>query len=177
MLFGEKTMRAAVLVVAGFAFGLGACSKGGKEAPVAGPAVDTTLAPLSQTDCSHAACGEGFFVDAAASGCVAGAACNVTLKLVATGNFHINEAYPYRFKADDAPGVDFLGTGDAKTNVFSKDAGDWRQTEAKSGTMTVKFRPHRKGNQTIAGTFKLSVCSQESCLLEQRQVSASVVAE
>ena len=45
----------------------------------------------------------------------------MAVKLVATGEFHINDEYPYRFKADDASGIEFLGTDGGK-NAFSKAA-------------------------------------------------------
>ena len=41
--------------------------------------------------------------------------------------------------------------------------------------MTVKFSPAERGTKTIGGTFKLSVCSAQSCLLEQRQLTARVL--
>ncbi len=127
--------------------------------------------------CKHAACADNFFVDtAAANDCAVGAPCSVTVKLVALGDFHVNDEYPYRFKADDAPGVDFGGTDALGKGVFSKTAGDWHKEDAKSGAMTVKFTPREKGSKTISGTFKLSVCSVQNCLLEQRQLAVPVVA-
>ena len=99
----------------------------------------------------------------------------MAVKLVATGEFHINDEYPYRFKADDASGIEFLGTDTGGKNAFSKAAGDWQKSEERSGAMTVKFSPAERGTKTIGGTFKLSVCSAQNCLLEQRQLTASVL--
>jgi hypothetical protein len=127
--------------------------------------------------CGHAACSEHFFVEASPSACAAGAACSLELKVVATGDYHINDDYPYRFKADDAAGVAFLGSNPADKAVFSKPTGDWQKTEAKAGAMTVKFTPAAAGDKTISGTFKVSVCSAENCLLEQPKVSAIVAAK
>lgn len=101
----------------------------------------------------------------------------MTLKLFATGQFHINDEYPYRFRADDAPGVAFLGTDAAGKNVFSKPAGDWQKVEAKAGAMKVSFSPAAPGDKTIAGTFKLSVCSPQSCLIEEPRISAAIAAK
>ncbi|MGH7437725.1 MAG: hypothetical protein ACRENE_18765, partial [Polyangiaceae bacterium] len=126
-------------------------------------------------DCGHAVCADNLFVDAAPGGaCAAGAICTLRLTLVATGAFHVNEQYPYRFKADDAAGLTFLGTDEAGQNVFSKKAGDWKDFDAKSGTMTVKFSPHARGPATVGGVMKLSVCSGATCQLEQSRLSASV---
>jgi hypothetical protein len=146
----------------------------------AGP-VHTRPASLTSPtgDCAgHAVCTANFFIDAVVpGGCAAQATCSVALKLVATGDYHVNDEYPYRFKAEEVSGVRFAAADGAGKNVFSKLAGDWQKSDAKSGVMSVKFVPLEKGTVTIAGTFKLSVCSPENCLLEQRQISATVVAK
>jgi hypothetical protein len=129
-------------------------------------------------NCGHSLCGDNFFIDIEpGAGCAPGATCAVNLTLVAIGAFHINDEYPYKFKADDAPSaqaIEFLGTDGAGKNVFSKLANDWRKKDEKTGTMTVKWRSSVKGDKTIAGVFKLSVCSAQSCQLEQQPVSTTV---
>jgi hypothetical protein len=128
--------------------------------------------------CGHSLCGDNFFIDVdPGPPCAAGATCALNLTLVAIGAFHINDEYPYKFKADDAPaaqGVEFLGTDGAGKNVFSKLANDWRKKDEKTGTMAVKWRSGVKGDKTIGGVFKLSVCSAQNCQLEQQTVSANV---
>lgn len=153
------------------------CSRGAdaaaNPAPKSSPDTMTIAAPAAS--CGHAVCADNFFVDATPVECAAGAPCSVTLKVVATGDFHINDEYPYKFKADDAAGVDFLGTDAAGKNTFSKTAGDWQKSEEKVGAMKVKFKIADPGTKTVGGTLKLSVCSGASCLLEQRPVTASVL--
>jgi hypothetical protein len=149
----------------------------GKDGHAASQGRDDLAAatPSQRADCSHSACGSNFFVDAAPAGdCVAGATCSLTLKLVATGEYHINEDYPYKFKADDTAGVEFLGSDAAGKSVFSKQASNWQKTDERSGAMTVAFRAAVKGPKTLGGTFKLSVCSAQNCQLEQQQVQATV---
>jgi hypothetical protein len=126
-------------------------------------------------ECGHTACGSNFFVDGAQAGdCPTGANCAVKLTLVATGDFHINDQYPYKFKADDTPGLTFHGTDSGGPNVFSKTADDWHKTGAQSGVMTVAFQAADKGARSVSGTFKLSVCSAQSCQLEQQTVTVPV---
>jgi hypothetical protein len=156
------------------ALGLLACSKAREVASRGSSDTQSISAPLPE-DCGHAVCADNFFVDAAPATCSAGAPCTVALKLVATGDFHVNDEYPYRFKADDGAGVTFLGTDPAGKSTFSKSAGDWQKADAKSGAMTVKFVAADPGERAIAGTLKLSVCSAQACLLEQRRVTANVV--
>jgi len=147
----------------------------GKDSRAASQGHDGLVAPAQHADCGHSACGSNFFLDATPTGdCAAGATCSLTIKLVATGEFHINEDYPYKFKADDAPGVEFLGADAAGKNVFSKAASDWKKKDEKSGAMTVAFRAADKGPKSVGGTFKLSVCSAQTCQLEQQQVEATV---
>jgi hypothetical protein len=135
----------------------------------------TPVAPAAAADCRHAVCGESFFVDAVAKdGCSSGGQCEVSLKLVATGAFHVNDQYPYRYKAEPTSAVEFLGTDPTGKNVFSKPAGDWAQTGAKSGILTVHLAPSAKGTSTISGVFKLSVCSEQNCLIEQPRVSVAI---
>jgi hypothetical protein len=151
-----------------------ACSKDGRASAQAGDEVAALQAP-ARVDCGHTACGSNFFLDAAPGGeCVVGATCTVAVKLVATGEFHINDEYPYKLKADDAPGVEFLGADAAGKNVFTKASNDWQKKDEKSGVMTIAFRASDKGSKVVGGTFKLSVCSAQNCQLEQQHVQAAV---
>jgi hypothetical protein len=153
---------------------LGGCSKASAAPSRAtadmSPAADPPPAPRD----GHAASDDNFFIDAAADACSAASVCVVRLKLTATGDYHINDEYPYKFKADDSAGVEFQGTDAAGKNVFSKAAGDWSKNAEKYGTMVVKFKPDGKGARTVAGTFKLSVCSAQNCLLKSAQLSVSI---
>ncbi len=108
--------------------------------------------------------------------CAVGAPCTVRVTVSATGAFHVNDEYPYKFKADDAPGVEFLGTAGEGKNVFSKVAGDWRKRDEKSGTMNVNLRAAGPGDKSVGGLFKLSVCSPQACQLDTASVQATVAA-
>jgi hypothetical protein len=147
---------------------LAACSKdssSGHEGAVTAP----------QGNCGHTACGSNFFIDAVPPAtCAPGANCQVQLSLVATGEYHINDDYPYKFKADEVPQVVFQGTDPAGPNVFSKTANNWQKTGAQKGAMNVVFQATDKGAKNISGTFKLSVCSEHNCQLEQTAVAAAV---
>ena len=118
--------------------------------------------------------GKNFTLDATPGACSVGGECTVTLKLEATGEYHINKSYPYKFKAADAAGVEYLGKDASGKNVFSKTAGDFAEVGEKVATMTVKFKPAAKGTVTIAGTYKMSVCSAQNCQLEAQDVSVPV---
>lgn len=116
--------------------------------------------------------GKNFGLDVASPGCRAGEDCAMTIKLVVAGDYHVNKEYPYKFVASAAPGVTFLGKGDAST--FSKASGDFVEEGEKSATMTVRFKPASPGQATIAGTYKMSVCSAEQCQIEQQPIALAI---
>lgn len=134
----------------------------GKEVPPATP-----LKPAS-TRLS----GKNFTLDAASPGCRVETPCAMTLRLAASGEYHVNKEYPYKFVAAAAPGVQFLGNGDA--NTFSRAAGDFREEGEKAATMTVRFKPSSAGEARVSGTFKMSVCSAENCQIETQSVTLAV---
>jgi hypothetical protein len=144
-------------------------------AGAAAPATATAVAPAGGCD-QHAVCADHFYIDAPVANCVAGMECTAVITLGATGAFHVNDEYPYKFTAALQPGVQFVGTDPAGQNVFSKGAGYWRKLDEKSGALSVKFFIGTPGEMTITGKFKLSVCSAANCLLEQRDIQTHVLA-
>ncbi len=106
--------------------------------------------------------------------CVAGSPCSLTLRLAATSGYHINDQYPYKYTATNVAAIDFKGTDPQGKNVFTKDAGDFAKQGPTVGVMTVKFTPKEKGNVTIDGTFKLSVCSDANCEIDSASPSVTV---
>lgn len=116
--------------------------------------------------------GKNFNLDVTSPGCKVDTDCAMTIKLVAAGDYHVNKEYPYKFVATAAPGVTYLGKGDATT--FSKAAGDFAEQGEKVATMTVRFKPTSAGEAKVAGTFKMSVCSAEQCQIESQAVDLAV---
>lgn len=101
-------------------------------------------------------------VDAGApAACAQGTICEARVVLTALGDYHVNKDYPFKFVADPAsPPVD----GDG---AFALD-------DAKHGTMTVKFRPASAGTAKLVGTFKLSVCSDDTCEIETPKLELAI---
>jgi hypothetical protein len=96
----------------------------------------------------------------------------MTIKLSASGDWHLNKEYPYKFLATAAPNITFLGKSDATT--FSRQTGDFVEEGEKAATMTVRFKPQKAGEATVTGTYKLSVCSADQCQIEQQKVSLAI---
>jgi hypothetical protein len=116
--------------------------------------------------------GKNFTLDVASPGCRVELPCVVTLRLAASGAYHVNKEYPYKFVAAATPGVQYLGKGDAST--FSRASGDFHEDGEKVATMTVRFKPAAAGQARVSGTFKMSVCSAENCQIETQAVSLAV---
>lgn len=169
-------MRAILLVLSAAAAFVGGCSRDGSTAGRGGGGGgEGAVASLQGSDCGHTSCGSNFFIDAAqSSDCAPGANCAIAISLVATGEFHINDDYPYKFRADDAPHLTFQGTDPAGPNVFSKLGSNWHKMGPQKGTMSVVFQSAEKGTRNVSGTFKLSVCSAHNCQLEQTSLTTPV---
>lgn len=126
----------------------GGCRKAGGSDPVAGQ-------PLA---------GKAFYrIDAGPPGaCAQGKICEARLVLTALGGYHVNQDYPFKFLGEPAPAVPVDGEG-----AFAID-------DARHGTMTVKFRPAAAGTVKLVGTFKLSVCSDDTCEIEKPRIELAV---
>ena len=158
------------LVLAGIALFSGAgvfawsCSRGAKDGPDspnanpnaanAGPSGDPSALP--------------FHVQVTPKGaCVAGADCAVSLHIQSSPEFHVNAEYPYRFIiAKSANTADDLS--------YSQPAPKFQLESEREGTLIVPFRKATPGHASIEGTFKVSVCSKETCLIEDAPIVEAV---
>lgn len=123
-------------------------------APEAAPAVAPNLPP-------PLARGPAWRLDAGPqTPCTANAPCEARVVLTALGSFKVNREYPFKFVTDAAaaPGVTVEGTGS-----FAFD-------DAKTGTLTIRYRTARPGPGKLAGTMKLSVCNDDQCEIEQPKI-------
>ena len=141
---------------------LSACSKD------PAPTQSTATAPAAKPS-AHVT-GDNFKVDTQST-CASGE-CTATIRLEATNAFHINDAYPYKFKGDPAEGITYEGKDSSGPDVFTKGAGDFAKQSEKVAVMTVKMKAAKA--QTVTGVFKMSVCSEANCQLEQPQVAIDV---
>jgi hypothetical protein len=132
------------------AVALAACGRGD-----AGKPAGTERAPLA---------GKPFYrIDPGpAVPCASGAACKAHLVLTALGSYHVNQDYPFKFVGEPAPAPPVEGDG-----AFALD-------DAKHGTLTVTFRPAAAGTARLVGTFKLSVCNDDTCEIETPRIELAV---
>ena len=79
--------------------------------------------------------------------------------------FHCNDQYPYKFKLEQSDGVKY------PADVVKKDNAKVAEEEV---TMKVAFTPESAGNKQIAGQFAFSVCDEDRCLIEKRELALSI---
>ena len=89
----------------------------------------------------------------------------VQIVLDAKAPFHVNDQYPIKFKVKEGAGVKFAAP------IVGKDKA---KLEAMRATMPVAFTPESAGQHTVAGQLSFSVCTDENCLMEKRDLSLVV---
>ena len=92
----------------------------------------------------------------------------VEVVLAAKAPFHVNDKYPIKLKLKETPGVKYDNL------VVGKDA---VKLEPMKAVMPVSFTPDAAGKRTVAGQFAFSVCTEDKCLMEKRDLALEVVVE
>lgn len=88
-----------------------------------------------------------------------------TVKLTAKSGYKVNDEYPIKFVVESTPGVTA-----AKQKVTREDA----TIDKKSAQLPVVVTLEGPGPHRIAGRLSFSVCTDERCLIEKRDLSLSV---
>ena len=162
----HRTLSGSFSLVAlmGLAFALAAgCSKS-EAAPARGSSAPegtaVTGGPKAET--------ENYIAEIKAVGDYkAGSEGTVEISFSTKGDYHINEQYPYKFKAaDPAPeGVKF------PKPILQRADGSF---EKKKGSFKVPFVAAKSGKATISGTLSLSVCSDANCIMDKVPLELAV---
>jgi hypothetical protein len=118
--------------------------------------------------------GDNFVLTATPGPCKKDANCEIVLRLETQGSYHINDAYPYKF----TPGPTKNPEGKPENVEFAKDTfskanGDFKKDAEKVGTLVIKYKA-KAAHAKVAGVYKMSVCSEQNCQLEQRDVVVDV---
>lgn len=87
--------------------------------------------------------------------------------LVPKGDYHCNEKYPYKVKLGAAPaGVSFPSDIVRGASVATNRA-----------SIRIPFTPTAAGDARISGKFYFSVCKADQCVIDVRDVGATVKIE
>jgi hypothetical protein len=92
-------------------------------------------------------------------GCEHTKPCVLNAIIVAKGDYHINDNYPYRFTAHNPP---LAGLTYPKP-VVGREGGEF---DARRAVLKVPFSA-AAGERTVGGTLSLSVCSAANCLMDK----------
>jgi hypothetical protein len=92
----------------------------------------------------------------------------VEVVLSAKAPFHVNDKYPIKLRLKETPGVKY------ENLTVGKDA---VKLEPMKAVMPVSFTPDGAGKRTVAGQFAFSVCTEDKCLMEKRDLKLDVNVE
>jgi hypothetical protein len=139
-----------------------------EQAPVA-PAAQVTPSPVAPAEKANPAAASklsetSFDLELKPKGAYqAGKKGEVEIVLLAKGPYKVNDKYPYKFKVKTTDGVNY-------DNPVVKDI----RLEKKEARMPVTFTPASAGKKQVAGQFAFSVCTDERCLIEKRDLALDV---
>jgi hypothetical protein len=95
----------------------------------------------------------------------AGQVGRVDAVLGARDPYHVNAEYPLKFTARTSTGIKYA------REVVGKDAAKF---EVKRATVPVEFTPETAGRKVVAGTLRFSVCNDQRCLIEKRELEVGI---
>jgi hypothetical protein len=94
----------------------------------------------------------------------AATATHVEAILVAKAPYHCNAEYPHKFKLNAAPpGVS-----------YPEETVRGMQVSPERGVLRIPIQTHTPGLAKVSGTLSFSVCTDERCLVEKRDLSLDV---
>ena len=93
---------------------------------------------------------------------------SVEVVLLAKAPFHVNDKYPIKLKLKETPGIKYDNL------VLGKDAA---KVEHMKAVVPVSFTPDAAGKRSVAGQLAFSVCTEDKCLMEKRDLALDVNVE
>jgi hypothetical protein len=94
----------------------------------------------------------------------AGSKSHVEAVLVAKAPYHCNAEYPHKFKLNAAP----AGLS------YPEDVVRGMQITAERGVLRIPIQAQNAGPVTVSGTLSFSVCTEERCLVEKRDLALNL---
>ena len=112
-----------------------------------------------------------------ASALKAGQAGSLEVLLAAKAPYHVNDKYPIKLKLNEKPGVKYDNLTITKDAVklarpAGKTAGDFV-----TAVVPVSLTPDAAGKRTVSGRLSFSVCTEDKCLMEKRDLVLEVAVE
>ena len=112
-----------------------------------------------------------------ASALKAGQAGSLEVLLASKAPYHVNDKYPIKLKLNEKPGVKYDNLTISKDAVklgrpAGKTAGDFV-----TAVVPVSLTADAAGKRTVSGRLSFSVCTEDKCLMEKRDLVLDVVVE
>jgi hypothetical protein len=107
-------------------------------------------------------------LDAPKASLKAGQPGTVEVVLVAKAPYHVNDKYPIKLKLKETPGIKYASL------VVGKDAAKVEQMKA---VVPVSFTPDGAGKRSVAGQLAFSVCTEDKCLMEKRDLALEITVD
>lgn len=85
----------------------------------------------------------------------------LTVELLPQGGYKVNEEYPIKFQFADLDGATAI------QGTVSKSEG---KVDAKKATLPLKVKLDKAGTRRVGGKLSFSVCTDERCLIEKRDL-------
>jgi hypothetical protein len=84
--------------------------------------------------------------------------------LVANAPYHCNAEYPHKFKLNAAPpGI-----------TYPEEVVRGMEVSAERGVLRIPLSARQAGAATVSGTLSFSVCTEERCMVEKRELSLNL---
>jgi hypothetical protein len=93
----------------------------------------------------------------------------VSVTLKAKTGFKVNEKYPISLKLEPNEAIDA-----PKTDLKRADG---EEIDKQTFAFKVALKPKRAGKHDVKGRIKLSVCNESQCLIDKRDIVATVTAK
>lgn len=94
-----------------------------------------------------------------------GKASRASVVLDAKSPFKINDKYPYKFKHKPSAGLSYPALVVGSEQI---------ELQPKRATLPIEFTPQKPGRHSLAGQFVFSVCTEEKCLIERRDLAIAI---
>ena len=99
-----------------------------------------------------------------ASPAKAGGPVQLEAVLVAKPPYHCNPEYPHKFKLNPAP----AGL------AYPEDTVRGMKVTPERGVLAIPVNAQSAGKPTVSGTLSFSVCTEERCMVEKRDLSVAL---
>lgn len=135
-------------------------------APAPAPAAADSAAPAAAAASKYSEAGFDLVLQPKGD-YASGKAAEADVVLSAKPPYHVNDKYPYKFKLKEAPGLSFANM------VVTKELVKFEPARA---TVPVAFTPSA-GKHTLSGQLSFSVCTDDKCMIEKRDLALEIEAK